>query len=189
MQERRETWLEVLEALLEGDRVALAKVTRIVFGYLKKFRAFSLEDSWEDICQQVLANLIRAGRRGVLRDERAFVSYVGAITRNELVNWSRKQSRAGKADLVGDPEQAEASARALEPVELGEEAETVLDLKKALEALPERERLVVQAIYLEGQTYQQAADALGMPLGTLKRAQVEGLRELRRSFLAEEGTG
>ena len=42
--------------------------------------------------------------------------------------------------------------------------------------------LAAKAIYLEGHSYQDAADRLEMPLGTLKRLQTEGLRELREKM-------
>jgi RNA polymerase sigma-70 factor (ECF subfamily) len=58
----------------------------------------------------------------------------------------------------------------------------LLDLRRALATLPEKERLVIEAVYAEGQSYEEAAARLGMPLGTLKRLQTQGLRILRQSM-------
>ena len=66
-----------------------------------------------------------------------------------------------------------------------EDPDLLVDLERALASLPEKQRLVVDAVYLQGATYEDAARSLGMPLGTLKRMQTAGLRELRRVMEAD----
>ena len=60
------------------------------------------------------------------------------------------------------------------------------DLHEALAALPEREREAVRAVYLEGQTYDEAAERTGIPLGSLKRALRTGLASLREKLSDED---
>jgi RNA polymerase sigma-70 factor (ECF subfamily) len=177
---KREDWLTLLDALERGDRVALARVTRLIMGYLARFRAHEFQDSWDDICQNVLTALIRSRRRGALRDPGAFVSYVGTITRNELVNWIRRDRRPRAAGaLEGLEAQLERGVSVPEPGR-DEDPDLRVDLARALGSLEEKNLQVVTAIYLNGQTYEQAAKTLGMPLGSLKRHQTQGLRELRQ---------
>src|SRR5262245_60207304 len=150
-----------------GDPVAIAQVSRVLSAYLNRFRAYDLRHSWEDLRQEVLEILIRSHRRGVLRHPEAFVSYTGRVV------WSRLALRTRRKDR---PPQSPPEVPALVDPDLK------LDLERALEALPERERAVVDAIYLRGLNYQAAADELRLPLGTLKRLQTGALRVLRDSL-------
>jgi RNA polymerase sigma-70 factor (ECF subfamily) len=171
-------WAEVSARLAQGDPVAHVKVSSVVMGMLVRVRAFDLEPLWEDICQDVLTALVQSVQRGALRAPQAFVAYCGVITRNKVLQrrrqaWSeRARSAAAQADELPEP-----SCRAHDPG-------LRIDLERALAALPERMRAVLQAIYLEGRSYQDAALALGVPLGTLKRMQTQGLRRMRERVCA-----
>ena len=48
--------------------------------------------------------------------------------------------------------------------------------------MPEREKNVIQAIYIQGHSYEEAAQQLGIPFGTLKRLQTQGLKLLRQKM-------
>jgi len=173
-----EDWLAVLDALQRGDRVALVKVTRVITGYLARFGAYDLRDSWDDLCQEVLMALIASVRKGALREPQAFISYTGTITRNKLNDWLQRNRRntapapphgADAADL--DPPQAAPA-----------DPDIRIDLQRALDELPERHRQVMETVYLQGQTYDDASRRLGMPLGTLKRLLTDGLAQLRKKI-------
>ncbi|MBW2495931.1 MAG: hypothetical protein JRF61_01545, partial [Deltaproteobacteria bacterium] len=60
-----------------------------------------------------------------------------------------------------------------------------LSVKNALAALEERQRRALEAVYVEGFTYEEAAVQLDTPLGTLKDLLRAGLRELRTRMLGE----
>jgi RNA polymerase sigma-70 factor (ECF subfamily) len=180
MAGQRDDWLALLEALERGDRVALVRVTQLITNYLVRFRAYGFRDSWDDVTQNVLIALIRSRQRGALLEPGAFVSYAGTITRNELATWIRKNKRHDGShqleDLQGELE------RGLGAPEQRRDKRPDLrnDLARALDGLQEKDRQVLSAIYLERQTYEQASKSLGMPLGTLKRRQTQGLREVRQ---------
>ena len=171
-----EDWIAVLEALLKNDRVALAKVTSVITGFLARYRAYDYRDSWDDIIDEVLIRLMDSHRRGLIREPAAFISYTGTITRNFFLDWFKKEKR--EADI---PERLEA-----DPVsrDLG----MLLDLRRALDDLRENERQVIEAIYLQGHSYEEATELLGVPLGTLKRRQTEGLRVLRKKMGKKGGS-
>lgn len=57
-----------------------------------------------------------------------------------------------------------------------------MDLEDAFSALTPEQQKVIAAVYLEGRTYAEAAEALGMPMGTLKHHQTDGLAVLRRQM-------
>lgn len=182
MVQEAKDWLGTLAALAEGDRRALDEITSVITGYLARFRAYEIRDSWDDVIQEVLVALIRSHRTGAIRDARAFVSYTGMVTRSKLADHGRRASRPGAADPVGDPELAEAG-RDPSTTPPPPQTDELVDLEQALDRLPERQRAVVYHIYIEGRAYQEAADLLGMPLGTLKRMQSQGLKALREILL------
>ncbi len=89
----QEDWIALLDALLKGDRVALEKVTAVITGWLAHYRAYDFRDSWDDFIHEVLIRLIQSARRGAIREPSAFISYVGKITRNVLLDWIGPENR------------------------------------------------------------------------------------------------
>jgi RNA polymerase sigma-70 factor (ECF subfamily) len=168
-----EDWAAVLDALLQDDRVALARVTSVITGFLARYQAYGYRDSWEDICEEVLIRLVKSARRGAIHDPRAFVSYTGTTTRNVLLDWiARATKEGGASDRL---ERLQGVVETRDPGDL-------LDLQRALEDLPEKERLVVEALHLQGRSYEETALLLGMPLGTLKRLRAQALSRLRNKI-------
>ncbi len=168
---------ELLEALERGDRRALAEVTQVITSYLVRYGGLELRDLWDDLVQEVIVGLLRAARRGSIRDERAFVHYAGITARNKLVDVFRRRGAPGNPDRVGEPEEAVSLPEARDakrPLDL------LVDLERALEALPAVERRVVEEIYVQGHSYEEAARRVRIPLGSLKRYQSRGLKQLRR---------
>jgi RNA polymerase sigma-70 factor (ECF subfamily) len=53
-------------------------------------------------------------------------------------------------------------------------------LERHLGTLPPKFALPVTLFYLEGMSYQEIAEILGVPLGTVKSHLFRGLRELRK---------
>jgi RNA polymerase sigma-70 factor, ECF subfamily len=60
-------------------------------------------------------------------------------------------------------------------------------LEKAIARLPEQQRLMIAAHYLQGVRYEDLADALGLPLGTVKTHLYRAKRQLRRLLETELG--
>ena len=58
-------------------------------------------------------------------------------------------------------------------------------LEKAIARLPDRQRLLIAAHYLQGVQYEDLADALRLPLGTVKTHLYRAKRELRRLLETE----
>ncbi len=171
MNERGNDWAQIMRDLVRGDRIAHVKVSGVIMGILGRLRLFDLEHEWDDICQEVLLKLMRSIREGNIRDASAFVGYCATVTRRESYRWIERRSRRAAQPLEsGDFPDEDLRAR---------DPELLSQVSRALEQLPEKSRYVMDAIYLRGYTYEEAADYLGMPLGTLKRAQTLALRELR----------
>jgi RNA polymerase sigma-70 factor (ECF subfamily) len=60
-----------------------------------------------------------------------------------------------------------------------------IDLKKITDKIPEKYKVILDKIYLEGYTHQELADELNIPLGTVKSRLREGVNLLRQSLKNE----
>lgn len=174
-------WLELMQQMQQGDRLALLKITRVITGYLTRYRAYQLRDSWDDLTQEVLIALIKGSTQ--LQNEKAFISYVGTITRNKLVDYLHKQQRTGSEEFLGDTETGQAIIDKVGLENNQHQQDQLVDLQSALTTLSDKEKSVVTAIYIQGHSYEEAAQQLNIPFGSLKRLQTQSLKKLRRIML------
>ena len=168
-------WLAALERLIEGDRLALVELSRLVNGFLARWNAYDFRDEWDDLIQEVLMAAVKALREGKLREPQAIVGYLRTTARFKFVDRLRRHLRCNEDETLpweDVVEQEEGSVEADDP-------ELQQDLRASLERLPEKKRLAVVGVYLEGGTYDEVAERTGIPLGTLKRYLRDGLAQLR----------
>lgn len=121
----------------------------------------------DDVAQDVFVKVWRAlpsfdGRA-------AFSTWIYAITRNAAISTLRQ--RRAQVSLQDDVVLAEAetalAAQAPDEPEARGAAEMDL-LSAALAELPEKQRQVVTLFYLQERSYDEVAEMLAMPLGTVK---------------------
>jgi RNA polymerase sigma-70 factor (ECF subfamily) len=173
-------WAVQLEALGRGDAIALARVRRLVTGQLARMRAYETREGWDDLAQEIIIRVWRNHRDGRIRDYRALPGFVRTLTRNAVVDAHRKRQpdlARGENEIE---ERAEAASTQLDPG-------TQLALRNALSQLPERHREVVERVYLQGLSYDETAEDLGRPRGTINRLQREAMQQLRGLLLGEQG--
>lgn len=167
-----EDWGAVMETLLHGDpndqQVAFVKLNSLISGFLVSLQAWDHRDHWQDLQQTVLMKLVKSFGRGQLHESQAFVTYAQTITRNEF--YDLLTARGGPAAVAEVAEQGEKEPR---------DEDTALAVRSALSHLPAEQRRAIQAVYIEGRTYEEAAEATGIPLGSLKRYLQLGLGQLR----------
>jgi RNA polymerase sigma-70 factor (ECF subfamily) len=58
----------------------------------------------------------------------------------------------------------------------------LMDMKQQLDKIEPRYRTVLEALFFEGMTQQEASEELGIPLGTIKSRLKIGLRELKKIY-------
>lgn len=80
----------MVAAVEAGDRVALAKLVKLVVNLLRRHGAYDHSDSWDDVCQEVLVKLVRAVGKGGIRNPGAFVSLADTVTYRTFVDWIRR---------------------------------------------------------------------------------------------------
>ncbi|MCQ0025491.1 sigma-70 family RNA polymerase sigma factor [Streptomyces somaliensis DSM 40738] len=87
-----------------------------------------------------------------------------------------RRSRAARPREVGDG----ALASTPDPADATESATAALDVRAALAELSPAHRAVLERIYFDGLTFDETAEALGIPVGTVKSRSYHALRALER---------
>jgi RNA polymerase sigma-70 factor (ECF subfamily) len=180
-----EDWGRVVELTVAGDRRAYGKLVRLVTGHLAHWRAYDFSADWEDIIQEVVLSVVQAHAAGKLAPLGALEAYARQATRFKFIDcirMSKRQAPGTDAEAAGS--RAEASWPPSSSIE-DTSIEMQMTIWRAIEALPERERLAVVEVHARGRTYEEAAEATGIPLGSLKRALRVGLALLRESLEAD----
>ena len=173
MSEPPVDWMRVVERLVAGDRLAFAQLGRLVTGYLSKLRAYDFREEWDDLRQEVVVAVVANVRAGRLRDSRALAAYVRVITRNKFIDRLKLHLRCPPGErLPWDDETARAMA-------VDERDPRLQDLWRAVGELPDDEQRVLDEVYRQGKTYEEASASVGMPLGTMKRRLRTALMALR----------
>lgn len=138
----------------------------------------------EDLVQETLIKAHRAIDRFDGRHPRAWLL---TILRNTHLNSVRKR----RPELLRDPDAADRLA-SVGPADGGATAEDAVvdhafddEVAVAFRALPERFRSVVELVDLGGLSYQEAADALGVPIGTVMSRLHRGRGRIRERLAAE----
>lgn len=175
-------WGALVEALSEGDQLALIELSRLIASFLRRWSAYDFVDEWDDVIQEVLVATSSALREGKIRDRAAIVGYIKSTTRFKFsdrlkrhLRWDER-SRLPWEDVVGTIDEAPGEG---EPDRFEQVA-----LAQALDQLEPVRRRAVTAVYAAGMSYQEAADDVGIPLGTLKQYLREGLASLRQRLRA-----
>lgn len=182
---QREDWAAVIDRLLEGDQLACLQISRLVTGFLVRWRAYDFRDDWPDLVQEVLLVVITVAREGKIRNREASFGYIRTVAHHKFVD--RLRRHLGRPEDQSLPWGDVIQAEGFEAQSKGS-PEGSLDLRLALEKLPEQKRAIIRSVYGEGKTYEQVAQETGTPLGTLKRYLGASLAELRAHF-AEELAG
>jgi RNA polymerase sigma-70 factor (ECF subfamily) len=129
----------------------------------------------EDIVQETL--LAVHLKRDTWDDSRPVEPWLRAIARHKLMDHLR---RRGLRDHVDIDEWADAPELAVEL-----EAPAAIDSRRLLESLPPRQRTIVQAISLEGQSAAEVAARLGMSEGAVRVALHRALKALAAFYRRE----
>ena len=106
-------------------------------------------------------------KRGTLRDERLFATWLTRILIRECVNIQRRQRRTVPVDTL--PEQAQE-----------DESDVVRSLREAMETLPQRQRTMVVLHYMEDYDVREVARIMGTTRGAVCAGLSRARETLRR---------
>lgn len=125
-------------------------------------------------------------QESLLRAYRAIHTFDGRYPRAWLLtivrNTERNRHRRRRPELLSDPNIAEERGPATEPDDVeryAEDREFDAAVTAALEELPENFRRVIELIDVDGLSYQEAADVLDVPLGTVMSRLHRARRRIR----------
>ncbi len=142
----------------------------------KVFRlAFSIlgdEGAAEDAAQEVFVKVWRG--LPDYRGECAIATWIYAITRNTCLTMKRRE--AGRARQMETPASVAHGGEALE-------------VRQAIDLLPDEYRHVLRLFYFEDRSYEETAAMLGVPLGTLKTRLHRARKELARVWREPAAAG
>ncbi len=170
-------WGATLEALIEGDALALARLTRLINEFLASWNAYDFRSDWDDMIQEVLIAATTALQEGRIRDRRAVAGYLRTTARYKFIDRLKSQTRHREKTSI--PWEEVIESETLQLSEDGADGELSRDLVQAIERLPEKQRLAVIEVHLQRKTYERAAQDTKIPLGSLKRFLRDGLAALR----------
>lgn len=126
----------------------------------------------DDVVQDALIRAIE--RKATYQPERSRTRWLLAIVHNVFVSGKRREA----AETRRNDRFAETLLSSVDPQQ--EEHVRLAEIARGFAALPDAQRSALHLTAIEGMSYQQAADVLGVPIGTvmsrLSRARV-ALRE------------
>jgi RNA polymerase sigma-70 factor (ECF subfamily) len=139
-------------------------------------------DSAEDVVQNAFEKALRAQERFEGRSR--YSTWVHRIVVNEALIWLRRERRRRqRIDRFAD-ERADASASYFEgplrPDQLVAERQRASLLLDRVAQLPESERHVIESCALQGRSYAEYADAMGISTATAKTRAFRARRHLAR---------
>lgn len=167
-----------LARIAGGDRAALRLLYRDTSAKLFGVCLRILRDSGEaeDVLQDVY---IRVWRQAATFDpDRASpITWLVALARNRSIDRLRASARSRRMQPIDDAfEVGDAAPSALAQVESDEEHERLMDCLGELEP---RHAEAIRAAFLEGATYEELAQQVAVPLGTMKSWIRRSLMRLR----------
>jgi len=151
--------------------VLIALHGRPVWNYCRS--ALADYQAAEEVFQDTFRDLYR--RRHRIRHHAAVRGWLLQTAHNKVRDtWRRQGRRPAAAPLNPDADLA------VSPTEAGTDAEAARrEVYCLLERLPRNQRLAVELVHLAGLSHQEAAEALGVPAGTLSSLVSRGLARLR----------
>jgi RNA polymerase sigma-70 factor (ECF subfamily) len=137
---------------------------------LRRFAASLSHDraDGDDLCQAALEKGLRA--RDQWQPGTRLDSWMYRIMRNLWIDEGRARQRAARTFA---PEEAGADVGYAGDKEV-EQAMTLSDVDRAMQALPPEQREAIALVLVEGLSYKEAAAILNIPMGTLTSRLVRG---------------
>ncbi|MCM2490586.1 sigma-70 family RNA polymerase sigma factor [Burkholderia glumae] len=166
---------------LDGDAKAyhgfLQELTRHLRGYLRK-RIPQLHDDVEDLVQEILLAVHHA--RHTYRADEPLTAWVHAIARYKLMDLFRSRFRRQALDVPFDDDH-----EALFTAPDDEPAQARRDIGKLLAHLPDKQRLPILHVKLQGLSVTETAALTGLSESAVKVGVHRGLKALAARIRGE----
>ncbi len=177
------SWAQLMRAAQGGDARSYDSLLRSVTPFIRSLtRRYCRPELCEDVVQDVLLTVHRI--RHTWDPNRPFSPWLAAITARRGIDRIRRDSRIARFE-VSDELALETFAAPAANHDSGalRAAEAIEPL---LAALPERQRLALEAVKIRGLSVAQAAHESGQSVGALKVNVHRAVKALRRLVAADE---
>ncbi len=180
------TDLSLLERCRLNDEAAFNEVVARYKGkiYNHVFRMTGSAEDAEDLTQEVFVRLYTSVH--TFRGQSSLNTWLFRIAGNLCIDRFRRGKNRTAAYSLDDPVGDEAEGarevpdETYEPYRLLENTETATQIERALGQLPEKLRAVLLLHDLEGIAYEEIAQIVGCPLGTVKSRLFNARMQLRQ---------
>jgi len=185
--ESPEAQVETVEALiqrcLKGDQLAWEAIVRQyrrkVFNVAYKF--VGRHDEAEDLTQDIFLKIFKS--LGTFDSRANFQTWLISVSRNLCIDHYRSVRKERETiDRDVDSNELSPVSHEVSPVQALEQRDRVMLLKQALAGLPETLRTAVLMRDIQELSYQEIADKLRLPEGTVKSRINRGRTELARQI-------
>ncbi|WP_298536205.1 sigma-70 family RNA polymerase sigma factor [uncultured Algibacter sp.] len=143
-----------------------------LYGVIQKI--ISDEDTAQDVLQETFVKIWRYAKKYDSSKAKLF-TWLYRIAYNTAIDKVRSQKNKSSNEV-------QIETAAVYKITSNEINQDVLDIKKHLKSLDEKYQIVINALFFEGMTQQEASDELDIPLGTIKSRLKIGLRELKKIY-------
>jgi RNA polymerase sigma-70 factor (ECF subfamily) len=149
--------------------------------YHLAYRTLRDQEEARDVAQEAFFKAYRSLR--TFKPEAKFSTWLFAIAYHACCDRLGRRKRYSNEEL---PERADSSAGPESQAIANDEA---LRLRAAIARLPEKYRTVITLYHLQGRQYEEIAQVLGMPMGTVKTHLFRAKEQLRRILNEEQPAG
>ncbi len=174
----------LIERCLDGDQDAWAEVVRQnwrkVFNVAYKF--VGRHEEAEDLTQDIFLKIFRS--LGTFDRRANFQTWLISVSRNLCIDYYRSVRKERETiDRQVTAEEVAPVSRDVGPLAALEQRDLAALLRRALNALPDSLRLAVMMRDIQELSYQEIAERLGLPEGTVKSRINRGRKELARQIM------
>ena len=167
---------EIVTLLERGDKKAITLLydnySDALYGVIKKIIAD--DDTAQDVLQESFIKIWRYSKK-YDSDKAKLFTWLYRIAYNTAIDKVRSQKNK-------DSKEVQIETSNVYKISSDELNQDVLDIKKHLGSLDEKYQIVINALFFEGMTQQEASEELDIPLGTIKSRLKIGLRELKKIY-------
>jgi len=159
--------------IASGDKEGLRKIYEEYLSYIYTivYGIVTSKENAEDITSEFFIKLWDIADQ-YKAAENGHKAYLATVARNMALDFLRKNKREVLADEIPESEDPKSL--------IEEEVISDVSLKAALDSLKESERMVVSMKILSDMTFQEIADYLHAPLGTVTWRYKNALEKLKR---------
>jgi RNA polymerase sigma factor (sigma-70 family) len=167
---------EIVSLLEKSDKKAISLLydyySDALYGVILK--VITDEDTAQDVLQESFVKIWKNAKKYDSTKARLF-TWLYRIAYNTAIDKVRSlKNKSGK--------EVQIETSSVYKITSNELNQDVLDIKKHLNGLDEKYQIVINALFFEGMTQQEASEELDIPLGTIKSRLKIGLRELRKIY-------